>query len=308
MNKDFYMINAYTANKLEGANIVVVPEAEGLSDTLLQKLAAEFNADQTVFITSAKHESRCPRLRIFTSQHEEPFGGHPTIAAVHLLQELNYFKEDPQDNEQGKITKSVVEENVGYIEVAVQTQEGQPALQQYQRQADYQHESMTPTTHELSEMLSLPESAFTHRDYHPAIILGDKNYLVVPCQSAEQVRKARFNHQPWVTSNAVQYLAKDILLFTDRPENPENDYLCRLLGPEIGPQEDPPVGSSMPAFCGYIHEAKKEAKVKFSVERGNKDTRFSLLHLSSEKGQEGHLSVWSGGHAVIVGKGVLFLD
>jgi predicted PhzF superfamily epimerase YddE/YHI9 len=45
------MLNAYTDKKLEGASVVILPDADGLNHPLQQKIAREFNADQTVFIT-----------------------------------------------------------------------------------------------------------------------------------------------------------------------------------------------------------------------------------------------------------------
>lgn len=48
----------------------------------MQRIAAEMNLSETVFITRA--DSEAPALRIFTPKVELPFAGHPTVgAAVH---------------------------------------------------------------------------------------------------------------------------------------------------------------------------------------------------------------------------------
>ncbi len=307
MNKTFYMLNAYTDKKLEGASVVILPDADGLNHPLQQKIAREFNADQTVFITSSS--SGCPKLKIFNPQQEIPFGGHPTIASIHLLDHLNRITPEPETDTDGHhLYKSKLEENVGPIDILVQKKQGQPNLNQYQRSADYSFDTLVPSKKELGEMLGLASSALESSTYSPAVVHCDRHYLVVPCRSSEDLKNASFHQQSWSTSCAIQAMAKDILLFTDQPQGLENDFLCRLMGPDVGPHEDPPVGSSMPAFCAYLHETNQCDEVTFSVERGRHGDRFSLLNLHSCRSQHQSITVQSGGLATIVGKGELFLD
>ena len=301
------MLNAYTDKKLEGASIVVLPDADGIKNVLHQKIAREFNADQTVFITS--NSSGCPKLKIYNPLTEIPFGGHPTIASIHLLDHLNRITADPETDADGhRIYKSRLEESVGPINIFVEKKNGQPNLNKYQRSADYSFDTLVPSRKELSEMLGLTSAALESSTYSPAIVHCDRHYLMVPCRNAKDLQQAKFNQQSWSTSCAIQAMAKDILLFTDQPQAIENDFLCRLMGPDIGPHEDPPVGSSMPAFCAYLHETNQCDEVSFSAERGKHGERFSLLNLHSKRSQAQSLTVESGGLATIVGKGELFLD
>ena len=45
----FYTVDAFTDRAFEGAQIVVLPDARGLNDTQMQKIAREFNVSETVF-------------------------------------------------------------------------------------------------------------------------------------------------------------------------------------------------------------------------------------------------------------------
>ena len=54
----------------------------------MQKIAAEFNLSETVFVFPPHDPINTARLRIFTPKAELPFAGHPTIGTAVLIGEL----------------------------------------------------------------------------------------------------------------------------------------------------------------------------------------------------------------------------
>ncbi|GAB7366311.1 hypothetical protein MBLNU230_g8111t1 [Neophaeotheca triangularis] len=92
----FVTLDVFTQDRFRGNPLAVVELPAGTKDEsplptgLLQTIASEFNLSETVFLHEKvdKDESGVPqwRVRIFTTESELPFAGHPTIGtAVYAL-------------------------------------------------------------------------------------------------------------------------------------------------------------------------------------------------------------------------------
>ena len=80
----YYIVDAFTSKRFEGAQIAVIPDASDLNNATMQKIAREFNVSETVFVFPGK-DAFNKKLRIFTPTKEIPFAGHPTIATAYIL-------------------------------------------------------------------------------------------------------------------------------------------------------------------------------------------------------------------------------
>ena len=85
MKLDYLLLDVFTRERLRGNPLAVVTKADGLLDDQMQRIAAEFNLSETVFITKPKTERHSAAVRIFTPQVELPFAGHPTVGAAVVL-------------------------------------------------------------------------------------------------------------------------------------------------------------------------------------------------------------------------------
>jgi PhzF family phenazine biosynthesis protein len=83
-----FQVDAFTAEPFAGNPAGVVPDAQGLSDAQMQRIAAEMNVAETAFVTPTTRRDADRRLRWFTpSGKEVSFCGHATVATVHVLVE-----------------------------------------------------------------------------------------------------------------------------------------------------------------------------------------------------------------------------
>ena len=84
----FVQVDVFASRPLEGNALAVFTDARGLSDAEMQALARETNLCETTFVfprdAAAEHE-RGRRVRIFTTQEELPFAGHPTLGTATVL-------------------------------------------------------------------------------------------------------------------------------------------------------------------------------------------------------------------------------
>ncbi len=301
MNYQYYVADVFTDRIFNGAQIAVFPRADGLNAETMALIARELNLSETVFIFHSLNASNRRRMRVFSPLTELDFGGHPLIAAGYVLGlcgdiELN-----------APTTPVVFEQNAGAIEANISAENGAPSFVQFSRKVKPLVDHFAPSDEELAQFLGIAEAELDHKKYSPRLVSCGFPYLVVPVWSYETVRKARFNYAAWSQSTAPQTAAQEILLFAPKSPFPDADFNVRLLGPRISHHDDPPVGSAMPAFCSYLcsFEHTQRGTHAFNVDRGQANTRRSVISLEMDNKREESLTVRIGGHAVLVAQGVL---
>lgn len=88
----FHIVDVFTATPFSGNPLAVVLGAEELSTQQMQRLASHFNLSETAFPIFGEPQVEQVgadyRLRIFTTETEVPFAGHPSIGSAWLLREL----------------------------------------------------------------------------------------------------------------------------------------------------------------------------------------------------------------------------
>lgn len=79
----FRQVDVFTAEPLLGNPVAVVHDADGLSDEQMQAFARWTNLSETTFLLAPEDPAADYRLRIFTTETELPFAGHPTLGSAH---------------------------------------------------------------------------------------------------------------------------------------------------------------------------------------------------------------------------------
>ena len=89
----FIQLDVFTTRAFSGNPLAVFPEAEGLSDELMQQIAREMNLSETVFVLPSREANALRRLRIFTPGRELPMAGHPVVGTWNV--DSDGFWSDP---------------------------------------------------------------------------------------------------------------------------------------------------------------------------------------------------------------------
>jgi trans-2,3-dihydro-3-hydroxyanthranilate isomerase len=85
---DYFVVDVFTETALKGNGLAVVMDTTGLPTERMQAIAREFNLSETTFVErrgAAVEEAEGVRVRIFTTQEELPFAGHPTLGTASVL-------------------------------------------------------------------------------------------------------------------------------------------------------------------------------------------------------------------------------
>ncbi|MGO9777590.1 MAG: PhzF family phenazine biosynthesis protein [Terracidiphilus sp.] len=88
MELDYFVVDVFTDTALAGNPLAVVMNACGLTTECMQQIAREFNLSETTFVErrpAAVEQAEGVRVRIFTTQEELNFAGHPTLGTASVL-------------------------------------------------------------------------------------------------------------------------------------------------------------------------------------------------------------------------------
>jgi PhzF family phenazine biosynthesis protein len=301
LKQHYHIVDVFTDELFNGAQIAVFPNADGLDKATMQLLARELNLSETVFVTKSKDKDITRRLSVFSPTEEIDFAGPPIIASAHVLASIGDIKLKE------KYTDIIMEENIGPIEVNILQNDGKPKLIQFELKSQPTVDHYVPMEDQLASMLSLDESDIEKIKFQTMLVSDNKPYLIIPLRSFDAVRKAKFNYAAWSQSVAPVCMAKDMLLFSKQSDIQSSNFHARLVGPDIGVNEDPPIASTMPAFTGYLCEDENLAKGRhtFVIDRGTTATRKSVLSIEMDNSETKENTIRVGGPAVMVGEGTI---
>ena len=79
---DFWRVDVFAAQPLEGNPLAVFPHAQGLSEREMLAITREMNLSDTTFVLPPTEAGADYRNRIFTPGGEIPFAGHPSLGTA----------------------------------------------------------------------------------------------------------------------------------------------------------------------------------------------------------------------------------
>jgi len=88
MQLDYFIVDVFTDTALTGNSLAVVMNDAALTTDQMHSIAREFNLSETTFVERRPPELEQRegiRVRIFTTQEELPFAGHPTLGTASVL-------------------------------------------------------------------------------------------------------------------------------------------------------------------------------------------------------------------------------
>ena len=297
----FITADVFTSHPLEGNPLAVFPDARGISDALMQRIAGEFNLSETTFVFPPDSPSSTRCLRIFTPKAELDFAGHPTVGTAYVLAALG---EIPLTGEE---TRIVFEENVGPVPVLIRSEGGKPVFTQLTVAKLPELGPEPPDAADLAEMLSLdPGDLLSKGEDFPQAFSCGSAFLYIPLRNRAALRRARLRIDLWEDLLAEGWASKVYLIARD-PELPGSHLRARMFSPSLGIGEDPATGAAVSALGGYMgtRVADRDGTFRWVVEQGFEMKRPSLLHLEVDKKDGEIVAVRVGGNSVLVSEGTI---
>ncbi|MGB6486483.1 MAG: PhzF family phenazine biosynthesis protein [Steroidobacteraceae bacterium] len=113
----FVQIDVFSSQRLQGNPLAVFTDARGLTDVEMQAIARETNLQETTFILPrdpAVERTQGVKVRIFQSDRELPFAGHPTLGTATVIRKDAMAR----DSRSATARQVVLDLEVGRIPVA----------------------------------------------------------------------------------------------------------------------------------------------------------------------------------------------
>jgi trans-2,3-dihydro-3-hydroxyanthranilate isomerase len=300
MRYRFYTADVFTETKFGGNQLAVFPQAQGLQDDVMQKIAREFNFSETVFVFPPKNPEHTRCVRIFTPACELPFAGHPTVGTAHVLAAT---REIPGQSNRVQI---VFEEGVGPVRVEIEFRGSIPMSAQFTTAKLPEMGPPPPSDADLARVLSLQPEDLLEKGAVSAWSCGVP-YLFVPLKGLDAIRRSSIDMIAW-KEIVANYWAVDVYVFTYETELEGASIHSRMFAPAFGIAEDPATGSAAAALGGYLAgKEKDDGTFRWTIEQGIEMDRPSILNLEVDKKNGRITAVRVGGSSVMVTEGYLEL-
>ncbi|MGV3651520.1 MAG: PhzF family phenazine biosynthesis protein [Devosia sp.] len=294
MKLDYVILDVFTTERLQGNPLAVVFKADHLGDSRMQAIAAEFNLSETAFITDAKSERHTAALRIFTPKAELPFAGHPTVGSAVALAI------------QTRATAIRFEEQIGVVTCVLDQMDKRSGFARFALPKLPSEAGSPPDTSALAIALGIDAEDIGCGPYQPAVMSAGVPFYIVPVRTAGVLARMQPQRTNWRETFPIG-MGK-VYAFTETPGEPGNDLAARMFAPLAGIAEDPATGSAAASLVGLLARQALEGQSSYRIRQGHEMGRPSLIHVQLRKEGDALTHASIGGHAVVVGRGVLDLD
>ena len=225
---------------LVGNPLAVVIDSLGLETERMQAIAREFNLSETTFVQrrpAAVEKQKGVRVRIFTTQEELPFAGHPTLGTASVLK-----LQAPETVQNGTVTLQL---NVGPIPVRFEA-DGLFG-EMTQRDPEFGAE-LEPA--EVARLTGL-EVADMDPLLPPQIVSTGTAFAIVPLRSSRSLARLRVNQEEataWLRERGARWFY--VLGPTSEQRNSATpEYRARM---QFNGGEDPATGSAAGCAISYL--------------------------------------------------------
>jgi trans-2,3-dihydro-3-hydroxyanthranilate isomerase len=295
MNSDrtcrYRVVDVFTDKPLEGNALAVFPDASGIDDLTMQKIARELNLSETAFIVPATRADCAAGVRIFTPAKEMAFAGHPTIGTSFVLLDEGIVP--------ANFKRFALEEKVGPVPIRVDT--GINPLIWLRTPPISEGNTFDRTV--CAQVLGLDTRDLL--DAAPQLLSAGNPTVFVALRDRDAIDSARLDSHGSKILRGESPEPMCVFVFTPTPDG----AYSRMFAPEYGITEDPATGSSTGPLAAFMMKhglVPSASGTRFASEQGRKMGRRSILHVHilGDRGQDG---IEVGGHVMPMAEAIMKL-
>ena len=274
---EFATVDVFTNQRFGGNPLAVFPNARGLTDEQMQKIAREVNYSETTFATPPRDRKNTAEVRIFTPQSELPFAGHPNVGTAWVLAENPGWVPGLVSSD-----KMIFEERAGLVEAKVR------------REKNGEVSSCTILApQKFHQLHSIPRSVVA-----PCVSLSDEQVLVdavvasaglpfalVQVANLEALKSAKPDIAAFEYCNEHYGYPEKSVSMMIYYQSESGVVHARMFGPLAGIYEDPATGSASAALAGLLasRDQRMDANIKYEISQGVEMGRPSEIFLEAKK-------------------------
>lgn len=291
---DYFIVDVFTDTALKGNPLAVVMDSAGIATERMQAIAREFNLSETTFVQRGALEQERRegvRVRIFTTQEELNFAGHPTLGTASVLRLFA-----PEAVEGGTVKLKL---NAGTVPVSFDGE----GLNGTMTQRDPEFGAMLNPA-KVARLCGL-RAEDLDRALPPQVVSTGTAFAIVALRSLDALARLEVSHDeatPWLRERGARWF---YVLAPALDSNQDGaKYRSRM---QFYGGEDPATGSA--AGCAISHLVAHGAVasgVEIVLQQGIEIGRPSNIRASARRLDDKVSDVRVGGSTVLVAKGRLF--
>lgn len=296
MGINIYQVDAFTSTPFSGNPAAVVPDAKGLDEIKMQKIADELSISETAFVNQLDEDLY--RVQYFTPKCEVELCGHGTIATFYTLALKGYIK--PVFNGIKKVyqmTKS------GKLPVELRYNENviESVIMAVTDPKEY---GQIEDLELLAEALNIDKAdiKLEKKNILPEVISTGIKNIIVPIRSKEILDDLN------VDLKKIAILSKELDVIAIHafylPEEDKSRVYTRNFAPLVGIDEESATGTSNGSLLYYLKKNKLIEDNKITALQGYSINRPSEIKCYIEN-EENKYKVKIEGKARIVIEGVI---
>lgn len=296
----YSVLDVFAEGPLEGNALAVFHDARSLSDEEMQALARETNLSETTFILPEDADCEVRegvRVRIFTTQEELPFAGHPTLGTATWL-----YLNRPELRGAESVTLRL---NVGAVPVRFEApHDGIPGVMGTMTQKD----PVFGPVHERAEIAPLLglDVADLSAEYPPQVVSTGLPFCIVLLKSLEASQRLRLSSREasaWSEKHGASFFYCIAPLTGATGDGARWHARMQFYG-----GEDPATGSAAGCCIAWLVRHGLVASGHGTViEQGIEIRRPSRITVQASKDGERVHSVRVSGRTISVAEGRFFL-
>jgi trans-2,3-dihydro-3-hydroxyanthranilate isomerase len=302
MRYRYFICDVFTETRFGGNPLAVVPDARGLSDALMQRIAREFNFSESTFVLPPENGGT-KRVRIFTPTKELPFAGHPNVGTAFVLAEAGAVGEIG-----GAGAEVVFEEPAGPVPVRIERRDA--GLFCELRAPERLSSGGRATPEAIAAAVSLAPAEVVSATHPPQVASAGLPFLFAELRDLGALQRAR-SRMDGVDALVAAGLNPDVFLYVrDRERSADFDVRARMFAPLDGVPEDPATGSANCALAGLLakHDARTSGEIRYRIAQGVEMGRPSVLEARVRKEGGEVVEIRVGGNSVMVSEGWIEAD
>ncbi|MCU0469738.1 MAG: PhzF family phenazine biosynthesis protein [Arcicella sp.] len=294
----FYIVDVFAEQKYQGNQLAVFEHDGSISTETMQAMAKEINFAETTFINTKTSTTQGYDVRIFTTEQEIPFAGHPTLGTAFVIREQIIQK--PAN--QVILNLGVGKIPVDFVGDKLWMQQINPIFGK-----DYPVE-------ELAEILGIALEDMLY-EFPILEVSTGLAFLIIPVKKLSALQTMKPNAEKMIAFLLKYHLHKtnhpsgksmNFFVFTNETYSAKNQLNGRMFLIEDGKLiEDSATGSANGCLLSYVLKTNflKADSVQISVEQGYEIPRPSILYHDGKKISEIEFSIRIGGKVQWVSKG-----
>lgn len=301
----FHQADVFTDEPFGGNPVAVLPDAQGLADEELQKIAREMNLSETVFVVPPTDPKASAKVRIFTPTQEIPFAGHPILGTFYILGKLKRLPlQEP-------ITSLFYECNIGVFPIELRVHKGQILrVVMTQPKPEFLGKVDSPDgALEIAKALGMDKRAIADAKFPIEVVSTGLPVIIVPVRTLTAVRSIVPNPTA-ITELCRRHGANGIMVFTTVTVDEFSTVHTRMFASPIGILEDPATGSASGALGAYLVQngvVEVAITTEIIAEQGYEMDRPSRIIIQVESDDDMIQEVRVGGEVVMVIEGTITL-